>query len=346
MQSLAALDLRLGLLRRRIASAAPELTASVEVLQGTVNEVIGGLRHLLFELEVAEDRVTLADQLRDALEHVFADERVSTALRVEHGPGPVTTTDLPPAVRACAIRIGKEALANVLRHAQASTVVVTLRPDADGVEVAVVDDGVGPAGDVATLRSAPGHRGLDGMRDRAQVVGGWCRLERADGRTTLRFWLPRDDLPWLSLTVRQADRTRGPGPDVLAENRTFGVCHAVGPAPEWSHDHNIAIAAGVVARHRHRPSSSRPRQVRAPRPRPKRRGAPAAPCPGPRDRGGRAGCCSRRELPADVTGRRCCRLAAEREVPPGDALVPGRSRTAPRCSPSRSAPASTDASWP
>jgi PAS domain S-box-containing protein len=189
IQSLAAIDLRLGLLRTRIAAAAPELAGSVDALQLALGEVTGGLRHLLFELEVADPGVTLADQLRDSLEYVFLEESVATAIRWETDPG-TADADLPPATRDHAVRICREALTNVRRHAYASHVVIAIRPDADGVEIAVIDDGVGPSGDLTSLRSAHGHRGLDGMRDRAQVVGGWCRLERADGHTTLRFWLP------------------------------------------------------------------------------------------------------------------------------------------------------------
>ena len=114
------------------------------------------------------------------------------SVRVESGAVPADA-DLSPTVRGHAVRICKEALTNVRRHAHADHVVIAIRPDPEGVEIAVIDDGVGPSGDLTTLRSAAGHRGLDGMRDRAQVVGGWCRLERANGHTTLRFWLPRDD---------------------------------------------------------------------------------------------------------------------------------------------------------
>ena len=98
----------------------------------------------------------------------------------------------PPRVREHAVRICKEALSNARRHAQATRVDIVIRPDRDGIEIAVVDDGVGPAGDVEALRSAHGHRGLSGMRDRAELAGGWCRLERHDDTTVLRFWLPLD----------------------------------------------------------------------------------------------------------------------------------------------------------
>jgi signal transduction histidine kinase len=58
----------------------------------------------------------------------------------------------------------------------------------DGVEVAVVDDGIGIRG---TPVRRPGHRGLASMRHRAEVSGGWLRVEpgRPTG-TTVRFAIP------------------------------------------------------------------------------------------------------------------------------------------------------------
>ena len=57
------------------------------------------------------------------------------------------------------------------------------------MEITVSDDGAGmPAPAVA---SAPGHRGLATMRDRAELAGGWLRFEPgAGGGTTVRFWFP------------------------------------------------------------------------------------------------------------------------------------------------------------
>lgn len=194
VQALAALDLRLGLHRTQVLQLAPELVDSVDVLIAGLIEVTDGLRHLLFDLEAADSDVSLVDQLTDALDHVFEDADLVHTLEVVPGSGARSGTeyaDLVPDIRGQAVRIFKEALANVRRHAEASTVRVTVTPDEQGVEVMVADDGVGPTADVAGLRSGPGHRGLDGMRDRAEVAGGWCRIERADHLTVLRFWLPR-----------------------------------------------------------------------------------------------------------------------------------------------------------
>jgi signal transduction histidine kinase len=77
----------------------------------------------------------------------------------------------------------------VRNHAHATQVEVTLRPKDAGVEIEVVDDGVGL--DVAAAEPRPGHRGVRTMQDRAEVVGGWCRIESAPGAgCTARVWLP------------------------------------------------------------------------------------------------------------------------------------------------------------
>ena len=191
IQSLAALDLRLGLLRARLDTAAPGLSGSVDEVHAGLAQVMVDLRHLLFDLEVADPDVSLLDQLQDALDHVFVDLPVRTTLRVT-GSAPEAPIDLPPDLRVQAVRICKEALTNVRRHAQAKSVTVEVHAAQDGMEIAVVDDGVGPPTDAATLRSPHGHHGVDGMRGRAEASGGWFRIVRVGGLTTVRFRLPYD----------------------------------------------------------------------------------------------------------------------------------------------------------
>ncbi|WP_309650251.1 ATP-binding protein [Nocardioides sp.] len=99
-----------------------------------------------------------------------------------------------------ALRIAKEALTNVRKHAGASTVEAVVRAVSGGVEVEVADDGVGVGEGHDEVTAAPGHRGFATMRDRAELVGGWCRLERRPQGTRVRFWVPRVTPPVLSLT--------------------------------------------------------------------------------------------------------------------------------------------------
>ncbi|RFS82368.1 sensor histidine kinase [Actinomadura spongiicola] len=82
---------------------------------------------------------------------------------------------LPPEVGVAAYRIVQEALTNVVKHAAAEHVEVTLGRDGGGAFVVrVADDGVGPAG-------GPGGFGILGMIERARSVGGTLDAGPGDG---------------------------------------------------------------------------------------------------------------------------------------------------------------------
>ena len=74
--------------------------------------------------------------------------------------------ELPAGVDLSAYRITQEALTNVIRHARATHVQVTVRYLPHAVEVSISDDGAGGAIDQTT-----GH-GLLGMRERAALFEG------------------------------------------------------------------------------------------------------------------------------------------------------------------------------
>ncbi len=192
VQALAAVDLRLGLLRRRLEATAPEALADVDALRETVGGATERLRNLLFDLESAAESVDLVTALSEAAAFLLGD---AVSWRVEHDEG----VDLPVASRVTAYRAAKEAMANALKHAGASEVVIEARYLDDGVAVCIADDGRGLAAD-ATVRR-PGHRGIAHHRDRATVAGGWLRLEeRPGGGTVVRVWLPTPDALGISRT--------------------------------------------------------------------------------------------------------------------------------------------------
>ncbi|MDP2957862.1 MAG: PAS domain S-box protein [Longimicrobiales bacterium] len=88
----------------------------------------------------------------------------------------------PPATATALFRIAQEALTNVVRHAGASSVWVTLRREDGALALEVRDDGVGTSTDV--LRS-PSALGIVGMRERALALGGDVSVERASGGGTV-----------------------------------------------------------------------------------------------------------------------------------------------------------------
>jgi two-component system, NarL family, sensor histidine kinase UhpB len=85
-------------------------------------------------------------------------------------------------------RAAQEALSNVLRHAQASQVGVTLSADEGRVTLTVVDDGVGIS---AGAWKEPGALGILGLRERARALGGFLAVTGSQGRgTTFAFTVP------------------------------------------------------------------------------------------------------------------------------------------------------------
>jgi signal transduction histidine kinase len=89
------------------------------------------------------------------------------------------------------LRTAQEALANVRKHAGADLAVLTLSFMDDRVTLDVRDDGVGFDPAAPNNGSDNGGFGLDGMRQRAALLGGTFSIESARGAgTTLTVELP------------------------------------------------------------------------------------------------------------------------------------------------------------
>jgi NarL family two-component system sensor histidine kinase YdfH len=92
---------------------------------------------------------------------------------------------LLPEITDHGLSILSEALANVMKHAQATKVNVRFRVHKDELELEVHDDGKGFDNHQET---GDGHYGLLGMRERARLTGGELKIESNAGQgTTVRF---------------------------------------------------------------------------------------------------------------------------------------------------------------
>jgi signal transduction histidine kinase len=171
----------------------------------TARENLAEARRIVWALgpEVLEET-----PLHEALSRL--QERWSEGCDVSAG---VTVTGaarpLLPEVEVTLLRTAQEALTNVLKHAQASQVVLTLSYMEDRVALDVRDDGVGfETARIQTSNGASsGGFGLRAMRERAERLGGTLLIETEPGSgTTLAVELP---------TV--ADRRTEPGEELPGE---------------------------------------------------------------------------------------------------------------------------------
>jgi PAS domain S-box-containing protein len=182
IQAMAAAGLRLQQFRKRV-TAANEVEA-LDKLEEAIEGSIDRLRHLMFDLRpINLDRAGLAAALRAQLERIRSD--VGLEFEVENR----VTSEPPSETRFILYRIAMEALVNVRKHARAHRVQVRLADVNHGWHVQIDDDGDGfepPNGG-----SVPGHLGLTAMRERAQIAGGWWKMESRPGSgTSISFWLP------------------------------------------------------------------------------------------------------------------------------------------------------------
>ena len=99
---------------------------------------------------------------------------------------------LPPHVEVALYRIAQEALQNVVKHAEATRVRVSLGSGPGGVRLAVEDDGRGFDHDQTDGKDDGRSYGMVGMRERAELIGAHLNLSSwPDRGTTVEVVVPR-----------------------------------------------------------------------------------------------------------------------------------------------------------
>ncbi len=145
-----------------------------------LNRIVGDLRAYIFDLRSAslesldpkEIVSSVADELR-------ANTLVSVELTVSGEPGPPLTPEQAEQLR----QIVHEAFSNVLRHARARHVWVSLGFEGRALSLEIRDDGVGYDPDQAERRGRRGAtQGLENLRRRAEILGATLHLEGLPGR--------------------------------------------------------------------------------------------------------------------------------------------------------------------
>ncbi|WP_433463026.1 histidine kinase [Spirillospora sp. CA-128828] len=174
-QRLVSLALNLGLARETLTGVPDDAMRVIVEAHEEAKEALTELRNLIRGLHpaVLEDR-----GLDAALSGVAARVPLPVRLRVEVEPRASST------VEAVAYFVVSEALTNVVRHARADEVDVSVVRRGEVLRVTVRDDGVGGA-------DPAGGTGLTGLARRVRSVDGTFRITSpAGGPTTVTVELP------------------------------------------------------------------------------------------------------------------------------------------------------------
>jgi signal transduction histidine kinase len=185
IQRLFAVGLGLQGLSRHLTR--PEATAKVTGFVHDLDETIHEIRRTIFSLQEAPES---AAGLREQLMQIAA--QASPGLGYEARvslEGPLDTA-VPDAVRPDITATLREALSNVARHANATSVAVVVRmdPRTNQLDLSVADDGSGMP------EATAAGRGLGNMTERAKRWGGTLTVESAQRHgTTLKWCIPLTD---------------------------------------------------------------------------------------------------------------------------------------------------------
>lgn len=174
-----------GDLIERHCDRPDELRSIASQVRDATKEGLTELRAVLDAMAPASTDVDgVARALRQMVRRVSAASDTEVALTVE-GEGALTI-DGP--ARLALVRVFGEALHNALRHAQPKTVNAVLLADVSDVTIDVSDDGHG----FESSGTSGNGRGLKGMKERIEELGGRFVLESASGRgTRVRATVPR-----------------------------------------------------------------------------------------------------------------------------------------------------------
>ncbi|SHG74346.1 sensor histidine kinase [Massilia sp. CF038] len=176
-QHLLALKIDLSLLQVSTTGAHPQVAQKVGTMIGHLDRTIASLRSVINDLRP----LALAAGLPAAIEWQLAElsrlHGIAHELKIE----PHCLDGGPDAARDGAVfRILQESLSNVVRHAHASEVAVTLSRSGTVLTMTVRDNGIG-----MPLCRAAGGNGLAGIGERAAAIGGCVAIDSQPGSGTL-----------------------------------------------------------------------------------------------------------------------------------------------------------------
>jgi PAS domain S-box-containing protein len=182
-QALTALRMDVALLRMAGGPHSEALLARIQSMKAAVDRTIGIVRNVTSALRPAALDVGLNAALEWQVDEFMRCSGIECVLHA------IDEVELEDAQATALFRIVQESLTNVLKHARATHVEVSLEVLEDRIRLEISDNGCGFAAGEQPQR---GKFGLMGMRERALMLGGRAEINSAAGHgATIQVSLPR-----------------------------------------------------------------------------------------------------------------------------------------------------------
>ncbi len=174
-QALMVIRLYLGMLESSVSARNARL--KIRETLDVVDRTIEGIRRIIGRLSpLVLQELGLIAAVRKEAKDLATSAGVKARVTVSPEFG-----RLPAVLETAIYRVVQEALHNVAKHANATTVTIDMRRDGDVVKLLIEDDGVGLA-----VKPNPGRQtfGMAGMRERIGNLGGKMRVTSPPGKGT------------------------------------------------------------------------------------------------------------------------------------------------------------------
>lgn len=167
-----------------LITANPELSEELlEKSRQNINNIIREIRHLSHSLmDPSIDDLGLIDSIKNLIENI----QLTQQIKIEFVSAKDVDAVLDPAQKLAVFRIAQEALNNVLRHANATTALVSLTLHKEQVRMTIRDNGVG-----FTPETVVHGAGLKNIQNRINLIYGTLRLVSEPGNgCTIQIQFP------------------------------------------------------------------------------------------------------------------------------------------------------------
>lgn len=170
-QRLAMLIVQAESLEASLPPSAGACSKELRSIQDRLTELSDDVRHLAYQFHPSIlDDLGLSVALQRLVDDCAA--RSNLAISVEVAASPQA---IPQAVSTCLYRIAQECLANVMKHARATRLLVSLASTPEAITLTVQDDGIGF--DTQHAVDNPRGLGLVSMAERVRLVHGTVTID-------------------------------------------------------------------------------------------------------------------------------------------------------------------------
>ncbi|HEX5393873.1 MAG TPA: CHASE sensor domain-containing protein [Rhodocyclaceae bacterium] len=175
--------LHLNRMDRQAHTGASVSTEQIQEIRSLIDDAIRGVKGIASELRPAVLNIGLGAAIEWLVERALGKSGIKCGVDI-----PDELPQLDDRAATTLFRIVQESITNVIRHAQARSLNISLYLEPDHICLEVRDDGVG-------LKPVPKdgqpHFGLVGIQERAASIGGHAEITGAPGRgTCVRVSLP------------------------------------------------------------------------------------------------------------------------------------------------------------